>query len=109
MKFPNSLRRLGVVFGTCFEQVLRLVLEMIEVRVGWKRFYRHDELPLVSPGPHFAGRKSVRKTGCHDQVDFCPFRGRIRPVRSVDTTTIKSAWACWFHTGDCSFWTAHIR
>jgi hypothetical protein len=37
------------VGGTLFQQVLRLILEMIEVRIRWEAFYRHDELPFRCP------------------------------------------------------------
>ena len=64
MKFPDSLGRLRITFGARFEQVLGLILEMIEVRIGRKWFYGHARTHF--PGRlivrMFAGRKLVRKS-----------------------------------------------
>jgi hypothetical protein len=46
------------------EQIFRLIFKVFEVGIGWKRSYRHNELPFVCPGPHVEGRKSVRETNC---------------------------------------------
>jgi hypothetical protein len=57
-----------------------LVLEMIEIRIGRKRFYRHARTPFLGRliVRMLAGRKLVRKTN-RNKVDFCPFRGPDAP------------------------------
>jgi hypothetical protein len=81
VKFPDPLGYVGSVSGVLFQQVFRLILEMIEVRAQWEASYWHGELPFVCPRSAFMGRKSVREnqTNCCDQVDFCPFRGPDAP------------------------------
>jgi hypothetical protein len=76
MKFPDSLGYLRIMFGARFEQVLGLVLEMIEVRIGRKWFYGHARTPFLGRliVCMLAGRKLVRKKN-RDEVDFCPFHG----------------------------------
>ena len=44
------------------EQVLGLILEVVEVGIGWEASYRHDELPFVCPRSALTGRKSVRES-----------------------------------------------
>jgi hypothetical protein len=46
MKLPDPLRDLRIARSMRLEQILRLMFEMIETRVRWKTFDRHDELPL---------------------------------------------------------------
>ncbi len=53
MKFPDSPGHLRITFGARLEQVLGLVLEMIEVRVGRKWFYGHTRI-------RFPGRLIIR-------------------------------------------------
>src|ERR1700730_7254377 len=79
VKFPDPLGSVGRVSGVVFQQVFRLILEMIEVRIRWEASYRHGELPFVRPRSALMGRKSVREMDCCDQVDFCPFRGPDAP------------------------------
>ena len=62
------------------QQVLRLMLEVIEIGIGREWSDRHDELPFVRPRSALTGRKSVRKENCCDRVDFCPFRGPDAPL-----------------------------
>ena len=57
MKFPDSLRCTRVARGMFFQQVFGLVLEVIEVGVGWEASYRHGELPFKRPRSAFTGRK----------------------------------------------------
>ena len=53
MKFPDALRRLRITFGARLEQVLGLILEMIEVRIGREWSCGHART-------HFLGRLIVR-------------------------------------------------
>jgi hypothetical protein len=62
------------------QQVLRLVFEMVEIRVWWELSYWHDELPFARPMSAGVGRKSVRKNELSLQVDFCPFREPDAPL-----------------------------
>ena len=62
MKFPDPLGYSRTVGGTLFQQVFRLILEVIEVRIRWEASYRHDELPFVCPRSAIYGQKvSSRK------------------------------------------------
>ena len=79
MKFPDALRRLRVSRTMLLEQVFRLIFEVSEVGILWEAFNRHDELPLVCPGPHLVGESQFAKSDCDEQVDFCPFRGPEAP------------------------------
>jgi hypothetical protein len=56
VKLANALARLATVRALGFLKVSGLVLEVIEARVGWQLFRRHDELPFVA-------RPDVRKRG----------------------------------------------
>ncbi len=87
-KFPDSLGHGGVVRGVSADQIFRLIFEVVEIRIGRERSYRHDELPFVCPGPHIEGTKSVRVTLCFVRVDFCPFRGPDAP----HCATTRVAW-----------------
>jgi hypothetical protein len=49
VEFPDALGHAWSGGAVLLEQVLRLILEMIEVRIGWEASYRHDELPFVCP------------------------------------------------------------
>jgi hypothetical protein len=79
MKFSDALGNLWIVGNAAFEQVFRLIPEMIEARIRWEVFYRHDELPFVCPGPHLRAESKFVETNCNHQVDFCPFRGPDAP------------------------------
>src|SRR5262245_62067844 len=46
MELPEPLRDLRIARRMRHEQILRLILEMVEIRVRWKTFNRHDELPF---------------------------------------------------------------
>ena len=56
-KFPEALRGVLIASSMRLEQVFSLILEMTEVGIRWEAFYRHDELPFVSPRSAFTGRK----------------------------------------------------
>jgi hypothetical protein len=57
MKLSNLLRGERIVLSVTTEQILGLMLEVVEVGLGWELSNWHGELPLVCPGPRFAGRK----------------------------------------------------
>jgi hypothetical protein len=61
VKFPDPLGYSWSAGGMLLQQVLRLILEMTEIRIRWEASYWHDELPFVCPRSAFVGRKLVRE------------------------------------------------
>src|ERR1700739_2466635 len=55
VEFADALRGAAIVCSMALEQIPGLVFEMVEVGFGRELFCRHDELPLVCPGPHVEG------------------------------------------------------
>ena len=62
------------------QQVLRLMLEMIDIRIRGEASYRHGELPFVGPrSACLRAESKFVKTNWYEQVDFCPFREPSAP------------------------------
>src|SRR5271154_82560 len=57
MKFSEPLGHSWVAVSVIPEQIFRLIPQVIEVGIRWETFYRHDELPFVSPRSAFTGGK----------------------------------------------------
>jgi hypothetical protein len=49
MELADHLRRAQAVGGMSLDEVFGLVLQLVEVGIGWEDSYRHDELPFVCP------------------------------------------------------------
>src|SRR5579885_221645 len=102
-----------------FEEVPSLRLEMIEIRIRWKRCDRHDELPFLSiPGcPHLQAESLFMQAMCYEgpqgAADHAMKRTTIRPRFGMvsyygrDTARLPDACACSRQSFSCfaSAWT----
>src|SRR5690242_13726864 len=78
MKLLEASNRVGVTGRMAVAQVLRLVLEVVEVGTRGQRQGRHTNSFPVAPDVRVCRQKGefVRNETRSLRVDFCPFRGR---------------------------------